>query len=510
MLNPLPLGFEIRLKNLHCFEEGDGIGSSEPYLWAIFFKIDGNTVFVDEKLALQGTVSFITTNLGDHGDLDDSDVDAGDDVPIPQQFGYGDILTPIPLKVPILETTHVGGIVGCLVVLLEENSTADSAVAEGHAKLRIAVEDALNKLIPTLNILHQSPTEDEIKAFKQQIESEVHDAVAHAEGLLDPALLGALNIGLLGIPGWISGGFDMDSSLGSEAFQFSQEDLLDAGPGGKVFKRVFDNQGINLNPLDDYTWLISGVVLAVWSAWEDLGGPPAPPVVSPLQDLVTPPGGPRFGQQLVSAPAAVSWGPNRIDCFGRGIDLHMWHKWWDGTVWSDWEDLGGILTSAPSVASWGPNRLDCFVRGTNNHMWHKWWDGLAWSEWEDLGGILTSAPAAVSWGTNRVDCFVRGTNNHMWHKWWDGSAWSNWEDLGGFLTTAPAVASLKENRLDCFARGTQNHMIHKWWDGTAWSEWEDLGGSLKDTPAAVSWGPQRIDCFVRDTNNHMSHIWWGQ
>jgi hypothetical protein len=42
-------------------------------------------------------------------------------------------------------------------------------------------------------------------------------------------------------------------------------------------------------------------------------------------------------------------------------------------TWLGWEDLGGILTSAPAVASWAANRLDCFVRGTDNHMWHKWW-----------------------------------------------------------------------------------------------------------------------------------------
>src|SRR5262249_47495824 len=53
-----------------------------------------------------------------------------------------------------------------------------------------------------------------------------------------------------------------------------------------------------------------------------------------------------------------------------------------------------------------------------NAMWHKWWNGSSWSGWESLGGVLTSAPAAVSWGPNRIDCFVRGTDNAMWHKWW--------------------------------------------------------------------------------------------
>jgi hypothetical protein len=47
--------------------------------------------------------------------------------------------------------------------------------------------------------------------------------------------------------------------------------------------------------------------------------------------------------------------------------------WWDGGAWRGWESLGGVLTSDPAAVSWGPNRIDCFVRGTDNAMWHKWW-----------------------------------------------------------------------------------------------------------------------------------------
>lgn len=87
-------------------------------------------------------------------------------------------------------------------------------------------------------------------------------------------------------------------------------------------------------------------------------------------------------------------------------------------AWSNWEDLGGIITSGVGAASWAENRLDCFVKGTDNAMWHKWWDGHGWSGWESLGGVIDDAPGAVSWGRGRIDCFVRGMNNAMWHKWW--------------------------------------------------------------------------------------------
>jgi hypothetical protein len=102
--------------------------------------------------------------------------------------------------------------------------------------------------------------------------------------------------------------------------------------------------------------------------------------------------------------------------------MHIWHKWWDGSSWSEWvdEDIGASLisTSAPTVSSWAENRLDVFARGEDNHMWRKWWNGSSWSDWEDLGGSLTSAPGCVSWGLNRIDCFARGENMQLWYKSW--------------------------------------------------------------------------------------------
>jgi hypothetical protein len=522
-----PLDVQIQLENIHCFDEGDFIGSAEPYLWVVFFKIDGDTVFVDESLTLQGTATVVGTP-GNQGDLPSDDVDAGDDVSVPAELGeFRTVLTPIPLRTPIAGVTNVDGVVGCIVILMEEDETENSAIAAGHNALNNAVQTTLNSLIPTLNFSHQSPTKEDIDRIKKEIASAVGDAISNDTSVWD----------------WLSGFGDMDDQIGSEFFTYSHGDLLSAGPGGIALSKRWHSEGdwqitghvyVKWSDWEDLGGTLASAPAAAswqenrldcfargtnnhmlhkwwdgsaWSDWEDLGGPPAPGVISPLQQPAAPAINP-FGQQLTSAPAAVSWGPNRIDCFGRGKDGHMWHKWWGGSAWSDWEDQGGNLTSAPAATSWGPNRIDCFVRGTNTHMWHKWWDGSAWSDWEDLGGDLTSAPAATSWGPNRIDCFVRGTNTHMWHKWWDGSAWSDWEDLGGGLSSSPAAASRQENRLDCFVRGTDNHMWHKWWDGSTWSDWEDQGGILTDAPTGVSWGPNRVDCFVRGTDNHMWHKWW--
>jgi hypothetical protein len=31
----------MKLDNIRCYDEGDGWGDAEPYLWTVFFKIDG-------------------------------------------------------------------------------------------------------------------------------------------------------------------------------------------------------------------------------------------------------------------------------------------------------------------------------------------------------------------------------------------------------------------------------------------------------------------------------------
>jgi hypothetical protein len=217
-----------------------------------------------------------------------------------------------------------------------------------------------------------------------------------------------------------------------------------------------------------------------WLGWESLGG------------------------VLTSGPAVSSWSNGRLDCFVRGTDSALWHKWFDGG-WSGWESLGGILTSSPAAVSWGRGRIDVFVRGTDSALWHKWFDG-GWSGWESLGGVLTSGPGAVSWGRGRIDVFGAGTDSALWHKWFDGG-WSGWESLGGILTSTPAVSSWAPGRLDVFVAGTDSAMWHKWFQN-GWSGWESLGGILTSAPAAVSWGPNRIDTFVMGTDSAMWHKWW--
>ena len=79
------------------------------------------------------------------------------------------------------------------------------------------------------------------------------------------------------------------------------------------------------------------------------------------------------------------------------------------------------MTTAPAAVSWGPNRIDVFYRGGDNALWHRAWNGSEWTGEEKLPSIMTSAPAAVSWGPDRIDVFYRGADNALWHRAWNGS-----------------------------------------------------------------------------------------
>lgn len=231
-----------------------------------------------------------------------------------------------------------------------------------------------------------------------------------------------------------------------------------------------------------------------WSGWENLGG------------------------TLTSAPAAVSWGCNRIDVVAVGGGNALYHKFWNGNAWSQWLLIGGVSTSAPAIASWAPNRLDVFYRGSDGSLRHIWNDnnGQGWVGWENLGGVIAgdhpqlAGPAAVAWDQNRLDVFVRGTDSAIWHLYWNGSGWSSWEWLGGPFSFGAGVSSWGPNRLDVFTRGTDSALWHRYLGGGSWSGWETLGGNSGSRPDAVSWAFNRIDAFVKGSSGDpgLYHRYW--
>ncbi|KAL8812475.1 MAG: hypothetical protein Q9223_000995 [Gallowayella weberi] len=204
-----------------------------------------------------------------------------------------------------------------------------------------------------------------------------------------------------------------------------------------------------------------------------------------------------LGGSLSSGPSVVSWGEGRLDIFGVAKSGDAVHKFWDGNQWSEWEifpieDGDGprlrLRPNLPLVATtWGANRLDIygFTDSANALLYHKFWDGFQWSDWEFLGVVPSlESFAATSWSKNRHDIIVKGAG-HLYHKYYDGTSWTpdilGWEEKSpeNSFVSSPAVVSWGENRLDIFAVNDKNELQHQAWVGVAWfpssTGWETLG-----------------------------------
>ncbi len=83
----MPLPTTVKLSSIHCRDEADGIGNAEPYLWTIFFKIDGETIkHTPGQFVLNGNAVF-KFGPGSHENLGTHAVDPGDTVQIPPAIG---------------------------------------------------------------------------------------------------------------------------------------------------------------------------------------------------------------------------------------------------------------------------------------------------------------------------------------------------------------------------------------------------------------------------------------
>lgn len=239
--------------------------------------------------------------------------------------------------------------------------------------------------------------------------------------------------------------------------------------------------------------------------------------------------GPASNSTLVSSPAAVSWGSDRIDLFAVWNDKHLSHLAWDGSSWqTKWDDLGGTTNDAPAAASWKKMRMDVFIRTTDNNISRRYWEefhvGLqntSWEDWHGLGGGLMSAPTAAASALQRIDCFGADKDGHLMHMLYDGRNDSPLAIVDGVLKIkgAPAAASAvtaADGRVDVFVRDANDLLKHRVYFNNGWEAgktWDDVSTQkIFSAPAAAAcWDgttPKRFDCFAQGADNFLFHTWW--
>ncbi len=214
--------------------------------------------------------------------------------------------------------------------------------------------------------------------------------------------------------------------------------------------------------------------------------------------------------QTFSDPAVTSSGSGRIDAFDYlhtiGASPALEHWWHDSGGWNGPEIISVGGPTGLAVVSWGPGRIDVFGRGASNELEHKWYTGQ-WSGWENLGGILTSNPTATSLGSGRLDIFVRGTDGHVYDKWFSSGGWSSWVDRGcclaGDVASSVAVTSPAPGSLSLFVVGTDHALYRKpFTDGVGYGDWQFIDHAFDyTTSAAVAWTPTSPPPTATPTRN---------
>lgn len=251
---------KMQLTDLVCHDEADGIGAAEPYLWPVFFKIDGDSFAVD-SFGLIGFPTITSTN-GNHRNLGDSSVGEDDRVAIPAALGsQTTLLKPIPVNDPsyrIILGDDLAAIAGVVVVLMEQDSWPNDLAVAGYKALVDAVTLGVARVAASFQHNAAPP-------LKEEIDEQIALVKDFAAKMVRGAILDAMSAGQIAGFGTVR---NNDDKIGTEAFTVTQDDFA------RVNTKTFERRWKEPESGGDGDWSIT-------VKFTNLDGPP--PVVDPNQ-----------------------------------------------------------------------------------------------------------------------------------------------------------------------------------------------------------------------------------
>jgi hypothetical protein len=231
------------LNQLTCHHRPEGWTYSEPYLWNVFFKIDGSCVRINNQFFLEGKPVY-HFSPGSHGNLHGKDMGSGESIAIPKEVGEWRT-SLVPLHVPYFES-GISGLIGVVSVLMEQNYVSSKGAEAGHNALNEGIRRFIDSVIVQfdpkrvdLNDINGSIKkfyEAQAAEFSQNIGNLVGQAVANAQSIVQ-------NIFSL---------VNKDAVIGFQVFDFSNSSIMDAG-GEVQFKHRWTTR-------KDGDWEIKGAI----------------------------------------------------------------------------------------------------------------------------------------------------------------------------------------------------------------------------------------------------------
>lgn len=205
------------------------------------------------------------------------------------------------------------------------------------------------------------------------------------------------------------------------------------------------------------------------------------------------PGVPQAGFDPDAGIGVTSWAPDRLDIMAINGDGFVVHRYYDFGAWqpAEWEMLGApgaAEVTEIGCSSWGVNRIDCFTRGTDRHVYQIAWDGFGW-HWVDMGPLPTGTSvdspyfgiASAGYQSTLLYQVVIAVDGNVYHSKWDGATWSGWVN-GGKPPTPDNLMTVTCQAgviyvMDCVFLDVRGRVWHRsYYEGQgSWLSWHNLG-----------------------------------
>ncbi len=237
----------IKLKEIICHDEADSIGNAEPYLWTIFFKIDGQNI-QQSGLSLAGEATF-AFGPGSHFNLNTESVTAGERISIPPALGeWSTTLSPIVIKDFSDNTFRIPGIIGIAAVLMEEDNVSDSGAEAGHQALNNFIRDSLNNFLAGISLLEFANVENPQEALAEKIEELKKQIIDGSASIVEDAIVNR-QPWYSDLWAWVNA----DDKIGSEIWLFNQDEIL---------SKRYHNIQLNQRWKNEGDWELNGEISA--------------------------------------------------------------------------------------------------------------------------------------------------------------------------------------------------------------------------------------------------------
>jgi hypothetical protein len=164
------LNAQIQIPILHCTQQYDENGNSEPYLWFAYFWGDATSIAAQDS---QPPITVFVPSVPDTRAQYPDNIGNNSDIPVPAAVGRFAV------------NLEGGGsnltMLGVLAVLFEEDDTHSDAIAAGYDAFRTAVSRELNNYVKTKGLT--PPDNAAIQNIVSGIYTSVYNAIADKEGL---------------------------------------------------------------------------------------------------------------------------------------------------------------------------------------------------------------------------------------------------------------------------------------------------------------------------------------